>query len=124
MQSARKKRCRALILNGISGVFSQMSGAIWSFAWLSRTKKLSSPEIASALSRSAMLGLHALSPGHRLFVCHPGGNLLFFKEQSLITKNMIVAATAGKTDAIKILEDLNRQLAPDVQRIAEIRRAG
>ena len=46
------------------------------------------------------------------------------KEQCLIAQNMIVAATAGKTDAVELFEDLNRQLAPDVQRIAEIRRAG
>ena len=51
-------------------------------------------------------------------------NLLILKEQGLIAQNMIVAATAGKTDAVEIFEDLNRQLAPDVQRIAEIRRAG
>jgi hypothetical protein len=46
------------------------------------------------------------------------------KEQCLIAQNMVVAATAGKADAVEIFEDLNRQLAPDVQRIAEIRRAG
>lgn len=60
-------------------------------------------------------------------IARPGasGNFcLFFYEQCLIPKNMVVTATASKTDAVKILEDLNRQLAPDVQRIAEIRRAG
>jgi hypothetical protein len=46
------------------------------------------------------------------------------KEQGLIAQNMVVAATAGKANPVEIFEDLNRQLAPDVQRIAEIRRAG
>lgn len=33
-QSARKNRFRALIQNGVSGVFSQMPGTIWSSALL------------------------------------------------------------------------------------------
>jgi hypothetical protein len=59
-QSARKNRIGALILNGVSGFFSQRSGTIWSFAWLSRTKKPSSREIASAVSRSGFLSILAL----------------------------------------------------------------
>lgn len=46
------------------------------------------------------------------------------KKQRFIAQDMVITATAGKADTVEILEDLNRQLAPDVQRIAEIRRAG
>ena len=37
---------------------------------------------------------------------------------------MIVATTTGKADAVEIFQDLDRQLAPDVQPIAEICCAG
>ena len=37
---------------------------------------------------------------------------------------MVVTATAGKTDAVEIFQDLNGKLSPHVQTIAEISRTG
>lgn len=46
------------------------------------------------------------------------------REQPRVAKDMVIPATARKADAVKILEDLNRQLSPDVEPIAEVCRAG
>lgn len=39
-------------------------------------------------------------------------------------QKVIVTAAAGKANAVEVLEDLDRQLTPDVQPVAEICRAG
>lgn len=46
------------------------------------------------------------------------------RKQPRVAKDMVIAATARKADAVKIFQDLNRQLSPHVEPVAEVRRAG